>query len=200
MSSDTSKIFYSSLKLKKSWKINFFSSFWASKSPLSLASNLKKSHVDTFVCIKTVWSFVWSRRLLLRVPMDLNMYLTSYFGVFSALEFFFGVQSTRQWYAKLQFFVILHLDFCFENDFESIISKNHRVVTFSQLKTVWSTARHRCWLLRMPMDLNKCLTTYFDVLSASENFFELTKEEHCLIMSLTSTRTREPKQVPNISA
>ena len=86
MWSDTLKIFYSSLKLKKSWKINFFSSFWASKSPLSLASNLKKSHVDTFVCIKTVWSFVWSRQSLLHVPMDLNMCLTSYFGIFSALE------------------------------------------------------------------------------------------------------------------
>ena len=112
--------------------------------------------------------------------MDLNMYFTSYFEIFSTLEIFFGAQSTRQWYTKLQFFVMLHLDFYYENNFESIISKNHTVVTFSQLKTVWSIARHRRWLLRMPNDLNKCLTTYFDVLSALENFFELTNEEHCL--------------------
>ena len=71
-------------------KNQLFSSFWASKSPLSLASNLKKSHVDTFVCIKTVWSFVWSRQSLFHVPMDLNMCLTSYFEIFHALEIFWG--------------------------------------------------------------------------------------------------------------
>ena len=42
--------------------------------------------------------------------------------------------------------------------------------TFLRLKTVWSIVRPLRWLLRMPTDLNKCLTTYFDVLSALENF------------------------------
>ena len=49
-------------------------------------------------------------------------------------------------------------------------TKNRRVLTFSQLKTVWSIARYRRCLLRVPKDLNKCLTTYFDVLGALENF------------------------------
>ena len=60
-------------EVQKVIKNQLFSSFWASKSPFSLASNQKKSHVGTFSCIKTVWSIVWQRRLLLRVPMDLNM-------------------------------------------------------------------------------------------------------------------------------
>ena len=76
-------------EVEKIMKNPLFSSFWASKSPLSLASNLKKSHVDTFVCIETVWNIVWSRQSLLHVPMDLNMCLTSYFGFFNALEIFF---------------------------------------------------------------------------------------------------------------
>ena len=49
-------------------------------------------------------------------------------------------------------------------------TKNRWVLTFSRLKTVWSIARHRRWLLRMSKDLNKSIITYFDVLSALENF------------------------------
>ena len=75
-------------EVQKVIKNQLFSCFWASKSPFSLASNQKKSHVCTFSCIKTVWSIVWRRHLLLRVPMDLNMCLTSYFEIFSALEIF----------------------------------------------------------------------------------------------------------------
>ena len=45
-------------------------------------------------------------------------------------------------------------------------TKNRWVLTFLRLKIVWP----RWWLLCMPTDLNKCLTTYFDVLRALENF------------------------------
>ena len=47
--------------------------------------------------------------------------------------------------------------------------------TFLRLKIVWSIVRPRCWLLRMPTDPNKCLTTYFDVLSALEKFLSALK-------------------------
>ena len=158
MSSDTLKFFRALWRWKNHEKSTFFK-FLGLK--ISFVISIKSQKVACgHVCVhKNIWSFVWSRRLLLRVPMDVNMYLTSYFGVFSALEIFFGTQSTRQWYAKLQFFVILHLDFCSENDFESIISKNRRVVTFSQLKIVWSIVWCSRLLLRVATDLNKCVTT-----------------------------------------
>ena len=41
-------------EVQKVIKNQLFSSFLASKSPFSLASNQKKSHVSTFSCIKTV--------------------------------------------------------------------------------------------------------------------------------------------------
>ena len=50
------------------------------------------------------------------------------------------------------------------------ITKSLWLLTFSELKTFWSIARHHCWLLRVPTDLDKCLTIYFGSLSAFENF------------------------------
>ena len=50
------------------------------------------------------------------------------------------------------------------------ILKNDHQLTFDPIKTCLSIVRPRRWLVCMPTDLNKCLTTYFDVLSALENF------------------------------
>ena len=131
----------------------------------------------TFSTLKTVWDVVRCYRLLLRVAMDLNQCLTTYFDVLSVFKNFLGAHKHQEVVSKGPY---KHQILPLKSLKPYKTTKNRWVLTFSQLKTVWSIARHRRWLLRLPKDLNKCLTSYFDVLSASENFFEFTTEEHCL--------------------
>ena len=50
------------------------------------------------------------------------------------------------------------------------------MVTFLQLKTVSCVVWWRRYILSMPKDLNKCLTTYFDVPTVLENFLSSHKQ------------------------
>ena len=92
-------------EVQKVIKNQLFSCFWASKSPFSLASNQKKSHVCTFSCIKTVWSIVWRRHLLLRVPMDLNMCQTLFLNVIITSKNFGGSLKERVVICKITIFL-----------------------------------------------------------------------------------------------
>ena len=71
-------------------------------------------------------------------------------------------------------------------------------MTFSRLKIVWSIVWCSRLLLRVATDLNKCVTTYFDVFGASKIFSDPQASRGVVQRSLVASNfaSQRPKSLP----